>query len=139
VRADLPNGGWAELKAPGDLKVKDKIAVQRVIAWEQTASDEDDTTDRPTVIPVNAGLSDDLRMAMLGRVVTSWSPDGTTPGEIPLTPEILGDLDIDTYEALAELITDHMTMIRSRRPNRGTRIASNGSSRASQSRATRKG
>jgi hypothetical protein len=135
VRVDLPGGGWADVRPASDLKVKDKIAVQRVIAWEQQALEEGE--ERQSSIPVNAGLSDDLQMAMLGRVVLSWSPDGAATGTIPVTPEILGDLDIETYDALCDAITEHMKLIRSRRPNRGTRTASNGSSKGSRSAGTR--
>jgi hypothetical protein len=136
VRSDLPGGGWADVKPAGDLKVKDKIAVQRVIAWEQQPSE--DGEERSSSIPVNAGLSDDLQMAMLGRVVLSWSPDGTAEGPVPLTPEILGDMDIEFYDALCELITEHMKLIRSRRPNRGTITVSSGSSKGSRSAGTRR-
>jgi hypothetical protein len=123
VRIDLPGGGWAELKEPKDLKVKDKVAVQRVITWEQIPSDDDSGVQS---IPFNAGLSDDVQMAMLGRIVLSWSPDGTTAGPVPLTPELLGDMDMDIYDAFCEATADHMQILRSR-PNRRKRTGSSGS------------
>jgi hypothetical protein len=123
TRIDLSGGGWAVLKSPKDLKAKDKIAVQRTIAWEQEASDDDEPgVKKRQVIPVNAGLSDDLQMAMLGRVITSWSIDGTTPAPVPATAELLGDLSVDDYDTLTEAITDHMQLLRSR-PNRTTPTA----------------
>ena len=129
MRTDLPGGGWAELKEPRELKVKDKIAVQRAIHWEQEAADDSDgIQQRKVMIPVDAGLSDDLRIAMLGRVIVSWSLDGTNLAPVPATAEILGDLEVEVYDALCDAIEKHMELVRSR-PNRRTPTGSSGSSK----------
>ena len=125
MRIDLPHGGWAELREPRDLKVKDKVAVQRAITWEQSAGDPNETEPSRTIIPVNAGLPDDLHMAMLGRVIVSWSLDGHSQAPVPATTDVLDNLEIDVYEALCTAIEPHMAVVRSR-PNSKTPTASSG-------------
>jgi hypothetical protein len=122
VRIDLPGDGWAELREPSDLRAKDKIAVQRAVVFSLLGNQENGEETR---IPVSAGMSDDMCIALLCRLVTAWSLSET----LPPTPEILEDLPVTVYNALCEGIEPHLDLIRTV-PKRKTHTGSSGSSKA---------
>lgn len=121
MRVELPDDNWAELRDASDLRAKDKIAVQRAIVFSMRDPDAPEDGQDATRVPVSAGLAEDMVVAMLCRVVTSWSLEPP----MPVTQAVLEELPLVTYTALSDAIVPHMEAVRSA-PNRRTRTASSG-------------
>jgi hypothetical protein len=122
MRVELPGDDWAELRDPSDLRAKDKIAVQRAIVFSmQNPDDEPEDGQEPSRVPVSAGLAEDMTVAMLCRLITSWSLQPPAP----VTAAVIEDLPLATYTALSDAIVPHLEAVRSA-PNRRTRTASSG-------------
>lgn len=107
MRVELPGDGWAEIRGLDELKGGDKVAIQRAIVF---TPNEDGSPSQ-----MSAGMVEDMQMALLCRVITSWSLD--VP--LPPTPESLADLPLAVYNKLCEATTDHMEVMRVV-PNRRT-------------------
>jgi hypothetical protein len=105
VRIDLPDGQWAELRDVAGLKAGDKVAVQRAVKFTQAPDGKP--------LEVNAGMSEDMQVALLAQVITSWSY------EAPVTEDAILDLPVGVYNVLAEATTDHIEVMRVV-PNRRT-------------------
>lgn len=106
MRVDLPGGNWAELRGLDELRAKDKVAIQRALSYVP------DPDGKPMLI--NAGMQEDMQIALLVSVITSWSY-----GDMPVTRAQLEDLPLDAYNALSEATTDHLEVMRVV-PNRRT-------------------
>jgi hypothetical protein len=115
MKVDLPGDGWAELREPSDLRAKDKIAVQRAMVFSLLGNQENGEESR---IPVNAGMAEDISVALLCRVIVSWSREEP----MPLTPDVIDELPIDVYQALCDAIEPHLLLVRSA-PKRKTLTA----------------
>jgi len=106
VRVELPGENWAELRGLDELRAKDKVAIQRAISFIPNAHGN------PTEL--NVGMQEDMQMALLSSVITSWSY-----GDMPVTRAQLDDLPLAAYNALSEATTDHLEVMRVV-PNRRT-------------------
>lgn len=121
MRVELPEENWAELRDASDLRAKDKIAVQRAIVFSMRSPETTEDGQEEARVPVSAGLAEDMVIAMLSRVITSWSLQPPAP----VTRETLEDLPLATYTALSDAIVPHLEAVRSA-PNRRTLTASSG-------------
>lgn len=106
MRVELPGDNWAELRGLDELRAKDKVAIQRAIEFVPSAEG--------TPVQVNAGMQEDMQMALLKSVITSWSY-----GDMPVKREQLEELPLAAYNALCEATTDHLEVMRVV-PNRRT-------------------
>jgi hypothetical protein len=104
ARVELPslrNGSetehnWVEYRE--QLKAADRFAVQDAVFI-----DTKDGTNR-----MSLGLGNDIRNALLGRIITAWSFSGPTPGQlkdVAAADVVIGDaMDLDDYNALSEAV-----------------------------------
>lgn len=85
-RIDLPHGGWAQLRDPATLRRRD----------ERTAKGFVVTRDKPIL------MMEELEEGVVAVMVVAWElpnlPGAPLPSE---TPAILGELEIDDYNAIA--------------------------------------
>lgn len=95
AKVELPSGGWVEYREK--LMAGDKFAVQDAIAVEIK-----DGANKTTL-----GSLNDIRNALLGRIITNWSY-GQTPDQLKTLQAadiVIGNaMDIDDYDVLAESI-----------------------------------
>ncbi len=100
MRVDLPDGHWADILEPSDLRAGDLKAVNRVVP----------------IGAKSAAFLDEMDCVMLRRVITAWSL------ELPLPKDVPGDTDkgeagsldmvtIPQYHALVAAIAPHMALI----------------------------
>lgn len=99
VRVSLPSGGWADLRE--ELKGSDSKAARKAVVY--TVDDEGRRV-------MNAGSDDDMRDALLARIITAWSFEERgilPPSKNPLAgPEHIADtLSDEDYAALHEAVT----------------------------------
>lgn len=125
MRVDLPDGQWAELLDPGDLRAGDLKAMRRhqVLGTTTTMAEVDTTRD-----------------VLLTRVVTAWSLDLPLPKDLPGSDDEAGSLDrltIPTYQALVSAIDPHFDLISGEAgPDPKPSSESAGTSKASESTST---
>ncbi len=106
MRVDLPDGQWAELLEPSDLRAGDMKAMRR----DQSLLGVDATM----------GWWDGARDVLLRRVITGWSLDLPLPKDLPGTEEEAGSLDrmtIPAYQALINAIEPHIALINGEEPD----------------------
>lgn len=117
-RITLPAGDdgtehWAEIRPVSDLRARDKKAVTRAI----TVDVGDDG-----VSHVSVGIADDMRDALLVRLITAWSY------ELPLPvadPASLDELPVAAYDALIEATKEHYRLVDfKKRPGKGGETSS---------------
>lgn len=87
----MPSGATAELR--DKLTGKDKFAVQAAIRMSL------DTT--TGLQDLKGSITNDMRNALLGRLVESWSLSLPLPG---VAEDALGEMDLDDYNALADAV-----------------------------------
>lgn len=96
ARVELPSGGWVEYRE--QLKASDRFAVQDAVFIDSKGD-----TSR-----MSLGIGNDIRNALLGRIITKWSFDGPTPDQlkdIAAADVIIGNaMDLDDYNALSEAV-----------------------------------
>src|SRR5487761_1226841 len=101
MRVELTEGAWADVRDIGELRNKDRKAINKAIVLH---IDEDNR-------PVIAGsMDDDMTDALLKRVITGWSFAG-----LPLPaddPDSLDKLTLEDYDKLAEATREHMKLLR---------------------------
>jgi hypothetical protein len=103
VKVDLPDGNWIEMRDVDDLRTGDKLAVRRAMKIPRS---QDGTTD------VTAAFTDEMRIAMLGRIVTNWSYEGWPIPSLALSAEsAIEQLPIEVYDKLCDEIKPHMDAI----------------------------
>lgn len=99
MRVELPNDHWVEVR--DKLKAGDKVAVHRAVTFNVGG-----TRDAGTGQEVSAAVQDDMRIAFLGKVITSWSyldrEGWPIPENNPGGAQILHEMDIDEYNALSD-------------------------------------
>lgn len=96
ARVDLPSGAWVEYR--DKLKAGDKFAVQDAVSMETR---EDGSR------KMALGLGNDIRNALLGRIITGWSYPDPVPAQnqFQAADVVIGNaMDIDDYLALAEAV-----------------------------------
>lgn len=95
AKVELPSGGWVEYREK--LMAGDKFAVQDAI-FVETKDGANKTS---------LGSLNDIRNALLGRVITNWSY-GQTPDQLKTLQAadvVIGNaMDIDDYDVLAEAV-----------------------------------
>lgn len=99
MRVDLPSGGWVDLR--DDLKGSDAKAARRAVTY---------TVDDDGKRVMNAGSDDDMRDALLARIITGWSLEEKgvlPPCKNPLAgPDHIADaLSDEDYAALHQATT----------------------------------
>lgn len=100
MRIDLPDGHWAEIRAVEEMKAGDLLAARRAI--QVPVSTNGATT-------VSAGVTDDMRNALLARLITAWSYEGLP---VPsLSPASLEELPIAAYRRLCDAVEPHMELV----------------------------
>jgi hypothetical protein len=106
MEVTLPSGATVTLR--DKLTARDKFAVQDAVHLSlNTATGMQDTT---------AGLVNDMRNALLARLIQSWTVPGVTAGA-----DGLGELDLDDYNALAEAVEPLLSkVVQGGSPNRST-------------------
>jgi hypothetical protein len=87
---------WVEYRE--QLKAADRFAVQDAV-FIDTKGD----TNR-----MSLGIGNDVRNALLGRIITSWSFNGPTPAglkDVAAADVVIGDaMDLDDYNALSDAV-----------------------------------
>jgi hypothetical protein len=121
ARIDLPSGNWIEYRDA--LKAKDRFAVQNAIKLTMTSQGTQEYA---------GGTQNAMVVALLTRLITSWSFEDPVPSANGKDPEdVLGDvLDIDDYAALEEATEELMNKVVFTGPNRraGTSMQRSGRS-----------
>lgn len=100
MRVDLPDGQWAELLAPEDLRAGDLKAYRALVPADDS--------------PFTVGLLDRMKDLLLCRVIVNWSLDVPLPRDLPGTAEEAGSLDritIPQYKALLDAVEPHIDLI----------------------------
>lgn len=97
TRLELPSGAWVEYRTA--LKAADKFSVQDAIVLEY----EDETRRK-----IRGGVTNQMRNALLTRIITAWSFDGVPVPSLNIAgADALGEiLDIDDYNALSDAVSD---------------------------------
>jgi hypothetical protein len=106
-KIDLPSGAWVEIRE--DLKAKDRFAVQDVATLEVGEG-----RNKASLY----GMQNDMRNALLGRIITAWSFPVPVPSQnsFAAADVIIGDaLDLDDYGVLAEEVEPLMDKIQGRK------------------------
>src|SRR5215469_57786 len=100
MRVELPEGQWAEIKDPEQLRRKDEKAVLRASSF---------SVDPVAGTGIIGGSNDqDMEDAMLARVITQWS----FPLPLPCAdPESLDQLSLDQAPTLAKAVKPHLELI----------------------------
>jgi hypothetical protein len=102
MRIDLPSGNWVELR--DKLLAIDRFAVQEVALVE--------TGDKSKVSFLT--LQNDMRNALLGRIITSWSYDAPIPSKnsFAAADVVIGNaMDLEDYAALEDAVEPFMELI----------------------------
>jgi hypothetical protein len=107
TKVDLSEGNWAEIR--DKLKGKDKFAVQQSISF-----DVDNASQK-----VSADLMTTMTNALLAKLITTWSFPDPVPGDTDDPGEVLGELDIDDYNALEDAARPMLSKVL-QTPNRAT-------------------
>lgn len=99
MRVELPDGGWAEIAEPTDLRKGDRKAVLAALQVE---------VDGEGRRLMSLGYDEDMRDALLRRVVLMWSLPFPLPKDDPAS---LDKLTLAQADALVEAINPHMDLI----------------------------
>ena len=100
MRVELDKtGAWADIADVADLRDADRTAVNRAIKFEVGAND------KPLI---SGALDDDMRNALLTRVVQNWSL-GVLPRD---DPDALGRLTLEQSRNLRKAVEPHMDAVR---------------------------
>jgi hypothetical protein len=103
VRVELDDGNWIELRDADELRTGDKLAVKRALKLPR---------DENGMIVTTSAITDEQRIAMLGRIITAWSYEGRPIPSEAMSPEsAIEQLSIKTYDALCDAIKPHMEAI----------------------------
>ena len=106
ARIELPSGAWVEYRT--DLKVRDRFEVQEV-AKVQIGENSNSTA--------FLAMQNDMRNALLGRIITAWSYPVPVPGQnsFQAADVVIGDvMDLDDYATLEEAVQPLMDKIAGR-------------------------
>ncbi len=107
ARASLPSGGWVEYR--DKLKASDRFAVQAVVSVELG----DGNRNRAAFLE----MQNDMRNALLGRVITDWSYPVPIPANdsFRAADMVIGDaMDLEDYAALEKEVEPLMELISGR-------------------------
>lgn len=99
MRVDLPNDGWAEIKETEELTAGDLGAVHRAVRFDMDDSQR---------LEVHAGVQDEMRNALLSRVIKSWSLDLPVPMG---NPNLVENIPLAAYKELADAVKEHMDLV----------------------------
>jgi hypothetical protein len=108
AKIDLPSGNWVEYRT--ELKARDKFVVQDTAAVEVSS---DGGKSRTSFL----GMQNDMRNALLGRIITAWSYATPIPSanSFQAADVVIGEaMDLDDYAALAREIEPLMDRISGR-------------------------
>lgn len=106
AKCSLPSGAWVEYRS--ELKAKDRFAVQDAANLEIGMGGTDKS--RASFL----GMTNDMRNALLGRIITAWSYPVPIPSQnsFQAADDVIGDaMDLDDYTVLAEEIEPLMEKI----------------------------
>jgi hypothetical protein len=96
AKIELPSGAWVEYR--DQLKALDKFVVQDAVFLNI----------KDGGVSQALGFQNDIRNALLGRIITNWSYNAPTPAgakDIAAADVIIGEaMEIDDYNALAEAV-----------------------------------
>jgi hypothetical protein len=106
ARIELPSGNWIEYR--DRLLAADRFAVQAVARVELK-----DSGNSASFLE----MQNDMRNALLGRIITKWSYSGPVPSEDSFRPAdmVIGEImDLDDYSALEKAVEPLMDKISGR-------------------------
>lgn len=106
ARVELPSGAWVEYR--DNLKASDRFAVQSVVSVELGAE-----RNRASFLE----MQNDMRNALLGRVITGWSYPVPIPSadSFRAADMVIGDaMDLRDYAALEKAVEPLMELIAGR-------------------------
>lgn len=140
MRHEFTSGQWVDIRPVQDLKAKDKdawdAAIQLNIGLDENGQINTDD------VPIGLYLMNMRRNALLGRLLRDWSftdEDGTKlklpawTHEGVVNEESIGEIPIDDFNELEELIKPYIAKVDRKPDPKGTTTAtSNGSSRVRQ-------
>lgn len=144
MRTELESGAWVDHAPAQELKAKDKDAVDRCVRLALEMSDEGRLGLAGGQTLDAADIQITARDAVWARIITDWSFDVPVPEIGPdyriAHQESIGELGIDDFNDIEQLLAPMAAKLRRRPdPKGGTTSSSNGSSRASAARPSRKG
>jgi len=106
ARVELPSGAWVEYR--DKLLAADRFAVQAVARVELG-----ENSNSASFLEMN----NDMRNALLGRIIVAWSYDGPTPKDdhFRAADMVIGEtMDLDDYTALEKAVEPLMEKISGR-------------------------
>jgi hypothetical protein len=106
AKVDLPSGAWVEYR--DKLLAADRFAVQAVARVELKESSNSASF---------LEMQNDMRNALLGRIITGWSYSGPIPSadSFRAADMVIGEtMDIDDYAALEKAVEPLMDKIAGR-------------------------
>jgi hypothetical protein len=106
-KIDLPSGAWVEIRE--DLKARDRFEVQSVAMLEVGEG-----RNKAALYE----MQNDMRNALLGRIITSWSYGVPVPSanSFAAADVIIGEaMDLDDYAVLADEVEPLMDKIQGRK------------------------
>jgi hypothetical protein len=110
ARVELPSGNWVEYRE--QLKAIDRFAVQDAITMQ--IKDGTNVT--------SLGIANDIRNALLGRIITGWSFPGQFPAQVKdmiAADQVIGEaMDLDDYNCLADAVQPLVEKVSGARTNK---------------------
>lgn len=103
MKVELSGDHWVEMREADDLRAGDRLAVKRVI---KIVRGEEGTS------VFTGAVDDEQRVALLGRIITSWSYEGRPIPSEAMSPEAsIEQLPLVDFNKLCSLLDDHMKAI----------------------------
>lgn len=96
AKVEFSSGNWVEYRE--NLKASDRFAVQDAVSLEF----KDDGSRRAAI-----GLGNDIRNALLGRIITGWSYPSPVPSQQNMLAAdvVIGEaMDLDDYNELSDAV-----------------------------------
>lgn len=118
AHVELPSGAWVEYR--DQLRALDRFEVQRVVSVELGEKN------RASFLE----MQNDMRNALLGRIITAWSYPGPVPRDDSFrqADQVIGEtMDLADYAALEKAVEPLMDLISGRKtPNPDPKAQSTG-------------
>jgi hypothetical protein len=96
AKVELPSGNWVEYR--DQLKALDRFAVQDAVFLNV----------KDGGVTQALGFQNDIRNALLGRIITGWSFAGPIPAQVKdvtAADVVIGEaMDLDDYNVLADTV-----------------------------------
>jgi hypothetical protein len=103
------DGAWVDLRDVEDLRARDRKKVDAIISAQITVDLDGNVTTGPELV---SAIKDAAPDAVAAALISSWEIPYLPDAQLPrLDAEILGELKLDDYDRLMELIEPAMSLL----------------------------